>query len=94
MVKVDIVRKLQRQERLLFGGAEAIINALLDIIKDTLESGEDVMISGFGKFELKDKSSRPGRDPKSGKEYEIAARRVVTFSSSKTWRSELNGKGS
>ena len=73
MVKVDIVRKLQRQERLLFGEAEAIINTLLDIIKETLESGEEVLISGFGKFQLKDKPARPGRDPKSGKEYEIAA---------------------
>ena len=91
MVKRDIVLKLHLQERLLVGEAEAIINTLLDIIKDTLESGEEVLISGFGKFELKDKSSRPGRDPRSCKEYEIAARRVVTFSPSKVWREEING---
>ena len=91
MVKVDIVRRLQRQEGLLFGEAEAIINTLLDIIKDTLESGEEVLISGFGKFELRDKPQRPGRDPKSGKQYQIDARRVVTFAPSKCWRGELNG---
>ena len=90
MVKVDIVSKLQRQEGGLFGESEAIINNLLDIIKDTLESGEEIMISGFGRFYVRDKPSRPGRDPKSGIEYEIRARRVVSFAPSKVWRQEVN----
>ena len=92
MVKVDIVRKLQRQENLLFGEAEPMINELIEIIKETLESGEDILISGFGKFELRDKPARPGRDPQTGKEYEIDARRVVTFLPSKIWRKKLNGE--
>lgn len=92
MVKVDIVRALQRKEKLLFGEAEQIINDLIDIMKDTLESGENLLVSGFGKFELHDKESRPGRDPKSNKVYEISARRVVTFSPSKVWREDLNGQ--
>lgn len=92
MVKVDIVRALQRKEGLLFGEAEQVVNELIDLMKETLESGEEILISGFGKFDLRDKNPRPGRDPKSNRKHEISARRVVTFSSSKVWRSELNGK--
>ena len=92
MVKVDIVRALQRKEGILFGEAEQIINELIDLMKETLESGEEILISGFGKFDLQDKKARPGRDPKSNRKHEISARRVVTFRPSKVWRNELNGK--
>ena len=91
MVKVDIVRKLQRQHGLQFGESTAIIDNLIEIIKNTLESGEDVLILGFGKFEFRDKPARPGRNPKSGKEYIIGDRRVVIFAASKVWREEING---
>ncbi len=90
MVKVDIMRALQRQEGLSFEDSEVLVNRIIEIIKTNLSTGEDVLISGFGKFELRDKKSRPGRDPKSNKEYEISARRVVTFCPSKVWRNELN----
>ncbi len=92
MVKVDIVRALQRKEGLLFAEAEQIVNDLIDIMKETLESGDEVLISGFGKFGLRDKKARPGRDPKSNRKYIISKRRVVTFSPSKVWREELSGK--
>ena len=92
MVKVDIIRALQLKEGLSFGEAEKLINTLLDIMKDTLEQGENVLISGFGKFELRDKKERPGRDPKTKKAYKISKRRVVTFYPSKVWRSEVNGQ--
>ena len=65
---------------------------MIEIIKDTLESGDEVLISGFGKFELREKKPRPGRDPRSGRQYEINARRVVTFSPSRVWRQEINGE--
>ncbi len=90
MVKVDIVRSLQRKEKILFGEAEQIINDLIYIMKETLESGDEILISGFGKFGLRDKSPRPGRDPKSNRKYVISERRVVTFSPSKVWRGELS----
>ena len=92
MVKVDIVRALQRKEKLLFGDADQIVNDLIDIMKETLESGDEILISGFGKFCLRDKKARPGRDPKSNRKYKISKRRVVTFSPSKVWRAELSGK--
>ena len=75
MVKVDIVRAIQLEEGLSFGESESLINQLLEIIKDTLVEGEDVLISGFGKFELRRKNARPGRDPKTKKEYKISSRK-------------------
>ena len=91
MVKVDIIRAIQLKEGISFGEAEKLVNDMLEIIKDSLEVGEDVLISGFGKFELRDKKARPGRDPKTKKEYPISERRVVTFYPSKVWRTEVNG---
>jgi len=56
-----------------------MVELFFEEIKTSLEQGEQVKISGFGKFELRDKSSRPGRNPKTGEEIPITARRVVTF---------------
>ena len=65
---------------------------LLETIKQTLESGEDVLISGFGKFEVKDKNQRKGRNPATGSDLILDARRVVTFKCSGLLRERLNGK--
>ena len=92
MVKVDIVRAIQLETNLQFGEAEKLVNDMLETIKEKLENGENVLITGLGKFELRDKKSRPGRDPKSKRGYQISARRVVTFHPSKIWRDELNKK--
>lgn len=59
--------------------AKDFVDAFFDEIRVTLESGEPVKFSGFGNFELRDKPQRPGRNPKTGEEMPIAARRVVTF---------------
>ena len=64
--------------------------ALLEIIKKTLESGEDVLISRFGKFILKEKKSRRGRNPATGNDLTLDARRVVIFKCSKNLRDKLN----
>ena len=69
MVKVDIVRAIQLETGLQFGEAEQLVNELLEIMKQTLENGEDVLITGLGKFQLRQKSSRPGRDPKNKQDY-------------------------
>ncbi len=90
MVKVDIIRAVQLKAEIQFGEAEKLVNILLDLVKDCLEEGEDVLITGLGKFALRDKKMRPGRDPKSKKDYVISARRIVTFHPSKVWRDELN----
>jgi integration host factor subunit alpha len=93
MVKVDIIRAVQFQTDIQFGEAELLVNMLLDLMKQSLENGEDVLVTGLGKFALRDKKERPGRDPKSKKNYVISARRIVTFHPSKVWRDELNEQG-
>ena len=72
--------------------SSATIESLLEIIKKTLESGEDVLISGFGKFNVKEKTSRRGRNPYTGNDLFLDARRVVIFKCSKNLREKLNVK--
>lgn len=61
--------------------AREFVDYLFEAIRHTLEEGESVKISGFGNFELRDKAERPGRNPKTGQDVPISARRVVTFHS-------------
>lgn len=62
--------------------AKAVVELFFEEIRTTLEKGEEVKISGFGNFHLRDKPQRPGRNPKTGEEVPICARRVVTFHAS------------
>lgn len=62
--------------------AKMIVELFFEEIRATLEKGEEVKISGFGNFQLRDKPQRPGRNPKTGEEVPISARRVVTFHAS------------
>jgi integration host factor subunit alpha len=66
--------------------------SLVEIVKSTLESGEDVLISGFGKFCVKEKKERRGRNPETGEDMMLGARRVVTFRCSSALRDMINGK--
>ena len=68
-----------------------IIESLLDIIKITLEKSEDVLISGFGKFCVKGKRQRRGRNPATGQDLILRERRVITFKCSGKLRSKING---
>ena len=77
---------LQKQESL------QIVEFLLEIIKRTLASGEDVLITGFGKFTVKEKDSRKGRNPHTGGDLQLDARRIVTFNCSGILRKRLNKK--
>jgi len=70
-----------------------IIEALLEIIKGTLEKSQDVLISGFGKFCVKNKSKRRGRNPATGEDLTLRERRVITFKCSGKLRSKINGVG-
>ena len=72
--------------------AHETIEILLELIKRSLESGEDVMISGFGKFCVKNKKKRKGRNPATGKDLIIAPRKVVTFRWSGKLKEKLNTK--
>ena len=72
--------------------AHETIEILLEIIKRSLESGEDVLISGFGKFSVKQKAKRKGRNPATGKDMILAPRKVVTFKWSEKLKERLNTK--
>jgi integration host factor subunit alpha len=67
-----------------------LVEKLLEIIKDTLVNGEDVLISGFGKFCVKDKNSRRGRNPATGEDLTIKPRKVVTFKCSGILKDKIN----
>ncbi|HFC6053298.1 TPA: integration host factor subunit alpha [Neisseria meningitidis] len=67
--------------------AKEIVELFFEEIRSTLASGEEIKISGFGNFQLRDKPQRPGRNPKTGEEVPITARRVVTFHASQKLKS-------
>ena len=67
-----------------------VIEGLIEIIKRTLENGEDVLISGFGKFCVKDKRQRRGRNPATGDDLMLSQRKVVTFKCSGKLREKIN----
>lgn len=69
-----------------------LVESTLKIIKNALASGEDVLISGFGKFCVKENHSRNGRKPISGDSLTLGAKRIVTFKCSRVMREKLNGK--
>ncbi len=79
LTKADIAERLFEELGLNKREAKEMVELFFEEIKSSLERGEQVKISGFGKFELRDKKSRPGRNPKTGEEIPITARRVVTF---------------
>jgi len=68
-----------------------VIESMLEIIKKALETSEDVLISGFGKFCVKQKSKRRGRNPATGQDLILRGRRVVTFKCSGKLRNKING---
>lgn len=69
--------------------AKDMVDAFFDEIRNALEQGEGVKLSGFGNFQLRDKPQRPGRNPKTGQAIPITARRVVTFHASQKLKAEL-----
>jgi len=81
LTKADFAAQLLDELGLDKREAKAMVELFFEEIKISLERGKPVKISGFGKFELRDKTSRPGRNPKTGEEIPITARRVVTFRS-------------
>jgi len=81
LTKSDIVEDLNNEIGLNKREAKELVDMLFDEIKNLLSEGHEVKLSGFGNFQLRDKSPRPGRNPRTGEDVEISARRVVTFKS-------------
>jgi len=90
LTKIDIIESIYEKLDIPKKDCVSIVESVFDIIKDDLGEGHDVMISGFGKWTVKAKKKRRGRNPKTGKELMLDARRVVTFKSSPVLRNEIN----
>jgi len=91
LTKANIVEAIAEQTGYTKNQSSETIEILLEIIKRTLESGEDVLVSGFGKFCIKTKQKRRGRNPATGKDMILEPRRVVTFKCSGRLRDKING---
>ena len=90
-IRADIIAAVQSENGYPLRKSADIVETLIEIIKSTLESGEDVLISGFGKFCVKDKRERRGRNPATDGDMVLPARRVVTFKCSERLRDRVNG---
>lgn len=90
MTKAEIIEQIY--EKVGFSKKESadIVEMVFDTMKDTLEKGEKIKISGFGNFVVRQKRPRIGRNPQTGEEIEISARRVLTFRPSQVLKSALN----
>ena len=92
MTKADIVETIY--ERVGFSKKESaeLVETVFDVIKDALVGGEKVKFSGFGNFIVREKKARIGRNPQTGEEITISARRVLTFKPSQVLKNILNGQ--
>ncbi|MEI7866749.1 MAG: integration host factor subunit alpha [Candidatus Methylumidiphilus sp.] len=79
LTKADLVETLTLETELNKRDSKELVDQFFEEVKSALESGRAVKLSGFGNFDLRDKKQRPGRNPKTGEEIPITARRVVTF---------------
>ena len=79
LTKAEMAQRLFEDVGLNKREAKEFVDIFFDVIRDALEKGENVKLSGFGNFDLRPKNQRPGRNPKTGEEIPISARRVVTF---------------
>lgn len=92
LTKTNITETIEQELNLLRPDAYNIVEEFLEITKETIESGEDLMISGFGKFCVNEKNARKGRNPATNEEMILPPRRVVTFKCSGKLRDLVNKK--
>jgi integration host factor subunit alpha len=92
LTKADIVERIYIQMGFSKAKSSHTVESLVESIKRNLESGDDVLVSGFGKFCVKHKDARKGRNPATGEAARLPARRVVTFKCSQRLRERINAK--
>jgi integration host factor subunit alpha len=91
ITKADIVEAVQSEIGFTKTQSANIVESLLETIKSALDSGEDVLVSGFGKFCVNGKAERRGRNPATGEDMMLRPRKVVTFKCSGKLREKVNG---
>ncbi len=89
MTKEDLIKNVWNELDVTNKEARQIVENVFDTMKNVLAKGEEIEIRGFGKFSLRNKNQRMGRNPRTGEEAEISARRVVTFRPSKIFKNSL-----
>ena len=90
LTKAQIIEEVRTRNSFTLKKSTKTVEALFEIMKQTLASGEDVLISGFGKFCVKDKKERRGRNPATGEDLMLRPRKVVTFKGSGKLRKIVN----
>ena len=90
LTKVQIIESIQNRISFPKSRSSEIVETLLEIIKRTLSSGEDVLVSGFGRFCVREKKERKGRNPATGEDMMLEPRKVVTFKCSGKLRKRVN----
>ena len=93
LTKANLVETVRDMGEFTKKDSHKLVDKLLGIIKDTLVNGEDVLVSGFGKFCMKEKKERRGRNPATGEDLMLESRKVVLFRCSGVLRDNINGKG-
>jgi len=91
MTKADIAKIVHERVGLTKKESAQIVESVLDVIRDSLEQGDNVKLSGFGHFIVRQKHARRGRNPKTGTDITIAPRSVVTFRASPLLKNKLTG---
>lgn len=90
MTKADIIERIAEKTGFTKKESVELVELVFETMKDTLESGENLKISGFGNFNVKQKSDRRGRNPQTGEEITIEARRILTFKPSVILKNAIN----
>ncbi len=90
LTKTKIVEAIQNENNFTKSQAKESVEILIELISKSLESGEDVLLTGFGKFSVKNKAERKGRNPATGEDMILPARKVITFKSSGKLRDKIN----
>jgi integration host factor subunit alpha len=91
LTKEKIINSIYNQVGLSKNQSRVVVERLFEIVKNSLENGEDLLISGFGKFVVKEKSARRGRNPQTTEDLQLRERRVVVFKTSGVLRDKING---
>jgi integration host factor subunit alpha len=93
LVKKNLSNALSQKFHFTRSQSRQIVDAILEIMKQTLVHDEEILISGFGRFYINKKRERRGRNPKTGEDLMLEPRRVVKFRATEALREKLNGKG-
>lgn len=93
MNKGELVDKIAEKASVTKKDADSVLSAMLDVILDTVASGDKVTLVGFGTFEARDRQAREGRNPSTGEPIKIPATKVPAFSAGKSFKDKVVGKG-